>query len=417
MKDNFQMGFHRFFLSTGKALLCFLLVGISMIPASGKNTENHPSSLCTADFTYSISGDTVYFKDSSQYDTAGISFFWEFGDGDSSHDQNPVHVYQNNKVYNVCLTITGPNCSSKKYQFINISVPVYDVHLKLIKEFAWESYDVHGNMYLITYDSLLGRQRIIDTIAIDQSDTCTFHGLKQGNYYFKAALSGSDTDFFEYLPTYQFDKINWKAAAGFTIPHLNKHDTLQIMLVKTVNPGGSGFATGKVYKGDSDTVMKNVLLIITKWDNTPVNFAYTDEDGAYSFNNLTFGSYRFWVEEVGINSETYEITVDQNGPSAMNKDFSFHSALISKRETHAGIWRPDFSVLLYPNPVSNELYIDAGSLDLELCLYDLQGKPLYTGPVQGKAVVSTTMLSNGLYIATFTTREGAVSRYKLIKTN
>jgi subtilisin family serine protease len=49
---------------------------------------------------------TVYFTDQS---TGGIdSWLWDFGDGTTSTDQNPVHIYDIAKSYTVSLTVSGP---------------------------------------------------------------------------------------------------------------------------------------------------------------------------------------------------------------------------------------------------------------------------------------------------------------------
>lgn len=45
----------------------------------------------------------VKFKDLSQNNP--VTWAWEFGDGGTSTDQNPVHVYKNEGVYNVSLTV------------------------------------------------------------------------------------------------------------------------------------------------------------------------------------------------------------------------------------------------------------------------------------------------------------------------
>jgi PKD repeat protein len=42
----------------------------------------------------------------------GISFFWEFGDGTTSTQQNPIHYYAYDSTYTVCLTITEGNCTN-----------------------------------------------------------------------------------------------------------------------------------------------------------------------------------------------------------------------------------------------------------------------------------------------------------------
>ena len=65
---------------------------------------------CHAEFSYTVDsgGTTVtftdlsYTTDSSDYIT---SWYWCFGDGNNSTVQNPVHTYNSQGVYNVCLTI------------------------------------------------------------------------------------------------------------------------------------------------------------------------------------------------------------------------------------------------------------------------------------------------------------------------
>ncbi len=38
-------------------------------------------------------------------------WLWEFGDGVTSNEQNPLHTYQEEGTYLVCLTIEGDSCN------------------------------------------------------------------------------------------------------------------------------------------------------------------------------------------------------------------------------------------------------------------------------------------------------------------
>lgn len=40
------------------------------------------------------------------------SWYWEFGDGNTSYEQNPIHTYESPGIYEVCLTITGEDGTS-----------------------------------------------------------------------------------------------------------------------------------------------------------------------------------------------------------------------------------------------------------------------------------------------------------------
>ena len=63
---------------------------------------------CKADFIYTVGEEnTVFFSDKSSIQAK--NWFWNFGDGQSSAEMNPVHNYPVPGYYNVCLTIYGEN--------------------------------------------------------------------------------------------------------------------------------------------------------------------------------------------------------------------------------------------------------------------------------------------------------------------
>lgn len=62
---------------------------------------------CVASFTYTMSGNTVNFTNTS---TAGTFVMgWYFGDSQTSFTNNPSHTYANPGTYNVCLIIMNQN--------------------------------------------------------------------------------------------------------------------------------------------------------------------------------------------------------------------------------------------------------------------------------------------------------------------
>ncbi len=78
----------------------------------------------TADFTaYPQNGNvplTVTFTDTS---TGNITdWLWDFGDGITNTEQNPVHVYESMSVYTVSLMVTGPDWSDQEVKTDYITV-------------------------------------------------------------------------------------------------------------------------------------------------------------------------------------------------------------------------------------------------------------------------------------------------------
>jgi PKD repeat protein len=65
------------------------------------NQWNLLDNVPTADFNFSIADDVVTFTDHS---SNTLEYFWDFDDGMTSNEQNPVHQYNDPGVYNVILT-------------------------------------------------------------------------------------------------------------------------------------------------------------------------------------------------------------------------------------------------------------------------------------------------------------------------
>lgn len=74
-----------------------------------------------ADFTFNTAGNTVDFLNTS---VAGDSFFWEFGDDETSTEINPSHVYTETGIFTVSLTTTNA-CgeSTESFAVEILSVP------------------------------------------------------------------------------------------------------------------------------------------------------------------------------------------------------------------------------------------------------------------------------------------------------
>lgn len=79
-----------------------------------------PPTGCNAWFVHTVNGMTVTFTDSSTH-AGGATYHWDFGDGDTSIVQNPVHTYAQNGIYLVLLTVTdSTGCTSTFVGFVSI---------------------------------------------------------------------------------------------------------------------------------------------------------------------------------------------------------------------------------------------------------------------------------------------------------
>lgn len=63
----------------------------------------------------------VYFKADADHRSRKLEYTWDFGDGTSSHELEPQHIYQENGIYNVTLLINQNKVSNSKSISLNLN--------------------------------------------------------------------------------------------------------------------------------------------------------------------------------------------------------------------------------------------------------------------------------------------------------
>lgn len=104
-------------------------LGIATIMAScGSDDE---TATPEASFDFEASGDlefgiprSVQFIDQSTSVGSGTLYSWDFGDGETSSDKNPVHEYATGGTYTVTLTLTNSGKESELSKELELSSPI-----------------------------------------------------------------------------------------------------------------------------------------------------------------------------------------------------------------------------------------------------------------------------------------------------
>lgn len=137
-----------------------------------------------ADFTYLINGLECAFVDISTNDP--FAWNWDFGDGNTSTEQNPVHVYDEDGNYTVCLTAIneGGGNTNCKDLFFETSILNAAYGVKIMPNPATDFISIHsGGIQILKIDlfDLTGKRirSYQPTSLIDVSY------LPQGNYFVK----------------------------------------------------------------------------------------------------------------------------------------------------------------------------------------------------------------------------------------
>ena len=103
-----------------------LLVGIiSGCTEEEKKEETPTNNAPETMFSYSIDNNTVTFTDESTDadENDVLTWSWDFGDGESSTEQNPVYTYATNGIYTVTLTVSDGTDTDEDSKDITIGTP------------------------------------------------------------------------------------------------------------------------------------------------------------------------------------------------------------------------------------------------------------------------------------------------------
>jgi hypothetical protein len=165
-----------------------------------------------ADFSVSSSlvepGEDVYFTNLS---SDADSYLWDFGDGLSSYEVNPIHYYDREGTYIATLTASHRRGGS---DVAKVSIEVYYTRLEVTVA-EWNINNVPSNLIpnaevtlYVTYDDWFNFRNPVETRTTNSYGLAVFPSLQptvyfidiQHPYFSNEQLAGEDVAFIETLP-------------------------------------------------------------------------------------------------------------------------------------------------------------------------------------------------------------------------
>ncbi len=241
-------------------------------------------------------------------------------------------------------------------------------------------------------------------------------------------------DFESNTETYPFTDFGGGATTIISNPYPNAVNSSSNVVRIIKNPGetfaGSviqmagpiDFSTNKIIKVKvwSPVAGKKLLL---KFEGSPTDF----DGGAFETDAIVTKANEWEELTFDYNSPTLFPPVNNNdnkivfffdfgtqGDGGPNSTFYFDDVAFSANP----LYLPSFAnseANIYPNPVSNQLSIDANREIQKVSIYNLLGQEILTkSPKSNKTTLETSGLQKGVYI-TKTTLDGKVSTSKFIK--
>ena len=150
-----------------------------------------PIALFSCSETYSCTGQ-IEFTDASL--NSPTEWLWDFGDGNTSSEQHPIHIYTDNGLYDISLTVTNANGShtNTKYDLIRIDLPVNSITEQNYFGCSDESFELN-----ISIDGeAFWFYEINDEVAFHAGNTLVHEPIENDlQYWIKEKVSGESFSF------------------------------------------------------------------------------------------------------------------------------------------------------------------------------------------------------------------------------
>ncbi len=352
-------------------------------------------------------------------------WLWDFGDGNTSTEQNPTHQYQDGGFYNISLTVTklnpwGENCTNIKMtemqtpEYFHIGGFVYTGNFPINNpEHTGDTaivylYRYHGSNNIICIDT---------SIVVDNG---YFHllYLLESNYILKFRLTDGSTNASYYFPTYYGNKMRWQFAPTFALADSNNYHVNVNLFQIPEFEGGVGTITGSVSlhtNTDIDAPAEDSEILIFDSSDQAVGYVHSTADGGFQFHNLAFGTYTIYAESTGMFTEGITVTLSETNPSVFDVQLELFDSDITS--TH-DFEKPTISAIsIYPNPVTNILNVSINkpvNQNLTFRIIDYSGREILTTDFSfdngsNQTTINTATLSNGLYFLQVFSVSGDIS--------
>jgi hypothetical protein len=345
-------------------------------------------------------------------------------DGDTiGHNYNFNIELTGPQSHTICLIVSGDSCSDTSCQQINP-----------------DNNTLLGTVY---YEDLMCGNCINDATAylykIQNTDTSTigilmgttdvvnnhfeFTNMENGNYIVRAALDSTNSEFDNYLPTYNETEEFWQSCYLIGMYGLYDQQT-QIRLLSVVLNPGSGLIGGGVVIEDTlrDMAGENVTVFIKNTSGVITKYDLTNSNGNFQLTNLAFGTYTLYADLPGYTCVPQTITIGASNPSVSDVELHLYPSIIlgvpNQPEVVAEIGSP------YPNPTQGNITIPVTAKktsQLAITIYNLLGQSVLNqnntvGAGNQTIQLPTESLAKGIYILQIADRKtGATVTKKIVK--
>jgi PKD repeat protein len=347
---------------------------------------------CKAAFTVSLDSMTSFpflyhFMDKSSGNIN--SWTWDFGDGNTSAEQNPSHQYESGGNYQICLTVRNTDNPDSCYdqlchgiitqEYYSLGGLVYAGEHPLNNPVAEGDTGI-ASLYRVTENFVT----FVEDHTFSDLGYYWFGFVLPGKYLVKISLTPGSKHYGQFFTTYSGDEVNWGQASAVPLESASNYDAnIHLVPVQSLT-AGAGSIRGYIkfeQEGEASLpLLEQTTVILADKNKVPLVYTFPDGSGYFHFDELPLDTYFLSADATGKPSTIVTVTLTESAPAAEGINLTIFGGTVFKIPEDA---RKDLAIArIYPNPVTDMLsaqVFSASYESLNIQIIDLTGKTYYSG--------------------------------------
>ncbi len=380
-----------------------------------------------ADFTYELDSlsqipNKYHFFDASS--GGAENWFWDFGDGMTSLEMSPVHIYSNPGSYLVCLEVTKENGTVVSSVCESVLTPEYFDFggVTYLGELPMNNSGTNNDTAVaFLYRKYNGNYVPYDTLTYFQYGYYWFSQVLEGEYIVKVGLTDNSMNYDNFVPSYYENSLFWEDADPIVLIDSNNY-ALEIHLPEAQqNVAGNGSVGGYIAVDDDcagSVDISGIIVLLFDSNNSIFRYTETDINGNWSFDNLPLDAYSIYAEKTAFYHKKTDVVLNESNYIADNVELKIYCdnqvGYDNYQITSGNLGN------IYPNPVSSELNIEVNIKkydDITLEIYSVTGQKILSklfSSVTGESILTlnTDFLPKGSYLLSVTSKNGDISAFR-----
>jgi len=343
-------------------------------------------------------------------------YSWDFGDGSFANGKTVIHEYLQPGFNTVSLVSTSMHpqtmdtCMSSSYTLVHATGnPTAGVWGQVFADSLEIDY---AKVYLYSFDEINLELNLIDSANIINNDTIglgsyyEFSGLEYGKYITYLKLLPNSIYSQSFAPAYSGNTIYWNDSYIFDLDQVST--AVPINLTHLFSLNGSSSISGYAYEGSkasSGDPKIDIPIYLLDENNAVIDFAFTEGDGSYSFDNLISQNYSIYSDV--INHEIYPARVEI---SSNNQHIDNINIYISQNTVTSIVSEKEYNFKVFPKPANQYINVHFASeklSNIEFRIVNILGQSLLYSKLNNdeknpKFKIDISTLTNGIYFLQFT---------------